>query len=74
MTHDEITQSMCRASMWQGFAEKIEKANRIDKLIRRLVRWQKKPRGWVAKLENRYCQWLHFRLCKYGVNNERDKV
>lgn len=25
MTHSDITQMMCRASMWRGFAEKIEK-------------------------------------------------
>ena len=30
MTHDEITQSMCRASMWQGFAEKIEGAEKTS--------------------------------------------
>ena len=79
MTPDEINQSMCRSSMWRGFAEKIEaKPKRPDRLVHCLRRWSKmrdkdksKAKSYMDRLYNRYCRFLLFRLCKYGTGEAR---
>ena len=76
MTPEEITDSMCRGSMWRGFAEKIEaKPKRPDKLVhflhKQAIRRDKNKAeagDYLDRLYNRWCRFLSFRLTKYGVN------